>query len=206
MRQADPSVGCLRSLECLGEAAMNVQPDLQMDKAAFLAWADGRDGRYELAEGRVVMMTGGTMRHGMIVGNLFESLRRQLDRKRWVVLTEFGVDVGPRTIRYPDVVVDERGAKGRDLTAKAPVLVAEVLSPSSIQIDLGDKASEYLQLPNLAAYLVLAQDEIKTWAYVRGSGNFSAPQVAAGAHQYIGLPAFGLQLSLADIYADIEFD
>jgi Uma2 family endonuclease len=185
---------------------MNVQPDLQMDKAAFLAWVEGREGRYELAGGRVLMMTGGTMGHGLVVGNLFELLRARLDRKRWVVVTEVGVDVGPRSIRYPDVVVDHPGAKRRDLTAKAPVLVAEVLSPSTTTIDLGDKASEYLRLPGLAAYLVLAQDEVKAWVYVRGSEQFPAPEAIAGEDATIRIPALGLDLPLIEIYAGIEFD
>ena len=125
---------------------MNVQPQLQMDNATFLDWVQGREERYELAGGRVMMMTGGTMRHGLIVGNLFELLRARLDRKQWVVLTDFGIDVRPGTIRYADIVVDQYGAKGDALTAKAPVFVAEVLSPSTMKIDLGDKAADYLQL------------------------------------------------------------
>ena len=76
-----------------------------------------------------MMMTGATMRHGLIVGNLFELLRARLDRKQWV-LTDFGIDVRPGTVRYTDIVVDQYGAKGDALTAKAPMLVAEVLSPS----------------------------------------------------------------------------
>ena len=39
-----------------GEADMNIQQPTYMDKSAFLAWAQGREGRFELAEGRVVMM------------------------------------------------------------------------------------------------------------------------------------------------------
>jgi Uma2 family endonuclease len=185
---------------------MNVQPDTQMDKAAFLAWVEGREGRYELAGGRVLMMPGGTMGHGLVVGNLFELLRTRLDRKRWIVVTEAGVDVGPRTIRYPDVVVDHPGAKRRDLTAKAPVLGAEVLSPSTTTIDLGDKASEYLRLPSLAAYLVLAQDEAKAWVYIRGSEQFPAPEVIAGEGATIRVPALEIEFPLAEIYAGIEFD
>jgi Uma2 family endonuclease len=185
---------------------MNVQPDLQMDKTAFLAWVEGREGRYELAGGRVLMMTGGTMRHALIVGNLFELLRARLDRKRWVVLTEFGIDVGPRSIRYPDVVVDHPGAKGRDLTARAPALVAEVLSPSTATIDLGDKAAEYLRLSSLAGYLVLAQDEVKAWVFVRGVSQLPAPEVIAGPDGTITIPSLGLDLPLAKIYADVEFD
>jgi Uma2 family endonuclease len=185
---------------------MNVQSDLQMDKAAFLAWVEGREGRYELAGGHVLMMTGGTMQHALIVGNLFELLRARLDRKRWRVLSDFGVDVGPRTVRYADVVVDHPGAQRKALTAKAPVLVAEVLSPSTATIDLGDKAAEYLRLPSLASYLVFSQDEVKAWVFVRGSSQLPAPEVIAGADETIAIPALGLDLPLADIYADIEFD
>jgi Uma2 family endonuclease len=185
---------------------MNVQPDLHMDKAAFLAWVEGREGHYELAGGRVLMMTGGTRRHALIAGNLFELLRARLDRKRWVVLTEFGVDVGPRSIRYPDVVVDHPGAKGGDLTTNAPALVAEVLSPSTATIDLGDKAAEYLRLPSLAGYLVLAQDEVKAWVFVRGASALPAPEVIDGTDGRVAIPPLDLDLSLADIYAGIEFD
>ncbi len=39
---------------------MNVQTNLRMDKATFLAWVQERDERYELDDGHVVMMTGGT--------------------------------------------------------------------------------------------------------------------------------------------------
>ena len=98
---------------------MNVQPHLQMDNATFLDWIQVREERYELAEGRVMMMTGATMRHGLIVGNLFELLRARLDRKQWVVLTDFGIDVRPGTVRYADIVVDQYGAKGRRIDCKS---------------------------------------------------------------------------------------
>jgi hypothetical protein len=39
---------------------MNVQPDRRMDKPEFLSWVQAREGRYELAGSRVVMMTGGS--------------------------------------------------------------------------------------------------------------------------------------------------
>ena len=61
-------------------------------------------------------------------------------------------------IRFPDIIVDRAGEAPKDLTGTAPVLIAEVLSPSSEQVDLGDKSTEYLQLPSLAIYLVFAQD------------------------------------------------
>jgi hypothetical protein len=54
-----------------------------------------------------MMMTGGTMRHRLLVGNLFERLRARLDRKQWVVATELGIGLRPGTVRYADLLVDE---------------------------------------------------------------------------------------------------
>jgi Putative restriction endonuclease len=53
---------------------MNVQLPTHMDKAAFLAWADGREGHYELVGGRVVMMVGASRAHGIIIRNLILTL------------------------------------------------------------------------------------------------------------------------------------
>ena len=185
---------------------MNVQPHLQMDKAAFLAWAQAREGRFELAERRVVVMTGESKTHALIASGLLRALWARIDLEKWVVLgSDLAVDVGPGSLRYPDAMVDSIGGH-RALTATAPVLIAEVVSPSSATLDLGDKAAEYLRLPGLAAYLVLAQDEVKAWVYIRGSEQLPAPQVVAGIDATISVPALGLDLPLADIYAGIEFD
>ena len=65
-----PSLPCW--VDCLylrkDEAPMNIQLPAHMDKPSFLAWLQGREGRFELVDGRVVMMTGGTMAHGLIAG------------------------------------------------------------------------------------------------------------------------------------------
>jgi Uma2 family endonuclease len=185
---------------------MNVQPNLYMDKPKFLAWVQGREGRYELAERRVVMMTGGSRGHGVIMRRLASSLEKRLDGTRWTVLTsDFGVDLGPRTIRYPDVVVDSVGGSFDDLVATAPTLIAEIVSPSSATYDLGDKAAEYLRLPSLTAYLVLAQDEPKAWVWVRGAAGFSpGPEVIAGDDARIEIPPLGVDLPLSEIYAGVE--
>jgi Uma2 family endonuclease len=58
---------------------MNVQLPAHIDKPTFLAWVQGREGRYELVQGRVVMMTGASREHGKIVSNLVALLRSQID-------------------------------------------------------------------------------------------------------------------------------
>jgi len=78
---------------------MNVQLDLRMDKPEFLAWVQVHEGRYELAGNRVVMMTGGSRGHAILVRRLATALEKRLDGNRWAVMTsDFGVDVGPSTV------------------------------------------------------------------------------------------------------------
>ena len=182
---------------------MNVQLDLRMDKPAFLTWVQAHEGRYELAGNRVVMTTGGSRGHAILVRRLAAALEKRLEGNRWTVLTsDFGVDVGPSTVRYPDVVVDVAGGRFKDLTATAPVLIAEVISPSSAKDDLGATADEYLRLPSLLGYLVLAQEEAKTLVWVRGAGGFSPePKVVEGQTAVIEIASLGIDLALAEIYA-----
>jgi Uma2 family endonuclease len=184
---------------------MNVQLDLRMDKSEFLTWVQAHEGRYELAGSRVVMMTGGSRGHAILVRRLAAALEKRLDAKHWTVLTsDFGVDLGPATVRYPDVLVDVAGGQFKDLTATAPALVAEVLSPSSVKDDLGPKADEYVRLSSLCAYLVLAQNEPKAWVWVRGAaGSPPEPEVLKGHGAVIAIPSFGIDLPLAEIYAGI---
>jgi Uma2 family endonuclease len=187
------------------EVPMNVQLPVHVDKRGFLAWVQGREGRYELAGGRVVMMVGASRAHGILVMNLASIMRAQLDAREWTVIADFGLDLGPETLRYPDIVVDPAGGSADDYTATAPALIAEVLSPSTADVDLGDKAAEYRQLPSLSAYLVFAQREPKAWVWVRGSDGFPpAPNVIVGYDKVIHIAALRLVMPLGAVYAGIE--
>jgi Uma2 family endonuclease len=186
---------------------MNIQLPQRMDKAAFLEWVQGREERHELDRGRVIMTTGGSRAHWQIAANLFKALDARIDPEKWAVLPEFGIELESESIRYPDIIVDAAGEAPKDLAATAPVLIAEVLSPSSERIDLGDKSSEYLRLPSLAAYCVLAQDAIKAWVWTRGPGGFPpGPELFEGESAVIRIEALALDLPLKEIYTRVRMD
>ena len=87
------------------------------------------------------------------------------------------------------------------------MLIAEVLSPSSELIDLGDKSSEYLRLPSLAAYCVFAQDAVKAWVWTRGGGGFPpGPELFEGESAVIRIEALALDLPLKEIYTRVRLD
>jgi Uma2 family endonuclease len=183
---------------------MNIRPDLRMSTAAFIEWDAGEGQRCELVGGRVVMMPRPSQAHGVIVSNLHHLLRNKLDPKQWFVIMEFGLDTGPDTLRYPDLVVYPTGSPDKSYTTTTPVLLAEVLSPSSEATDLGDKAAEYLELPSLLAYIVLSQDERRAWMWSRPStapSFASGPKVISGPEAVIPVGGLQLELSVADIYA-----
>jgi Uma2 family endonuclease len=185
---------------------MNIQLPTHIDKSTFLAWIQGREERYELVHGRVVMMVGASRNHGRIVTNLVVLLRAQLDSREWEVIADFGLDAGPDTLRYPDIVVDRAGGGGRDYIATAPVLLIEVLSPSSVAIDLQDKAAEYRQLPSLDAYVVFSQDELKAWVWERSEGEFPLkPAESLGSDKIIPIKTPHLALPLSEVYAGVRF-
>lgn len=184
---------------------MNVRQDLQMTKAAFLQWSGGeKRQRFELVGGRVVMMPRPSRDHGVIAGNLFALLHAMLRAEPFDVIMEFGLDTLPDTLRYPDVVVCPT-SPGRSHTTGTPVLLAEVLSPSNAKDDF-DKASEYLRLPTLLCYVVLAQDEPKAWLWSRASPSkaFAAePEEIAGIEAVIAVAGMGLKLPMVEVYRGV---
>jgi Uma2 family endonuclease len=187
---------------------MNVRPDLRMSKAAFLDWDAGEGQRCELVGGRVIMIARPSRAHGKIVMNLATYLNTRLDPNQWDVIMEFGLDTGPETLRYPDVVVFPYGSPGRSRTTSTPVLLAEALSPSTAEIDFGDKTAEYLELPSLLAYIVLSQDEPKAWMWSRASTSVPfapVPKVISGAEAFIPVGGLQLDVPMVDVYRGVAF-
>lgn len=186
---------------------MNIVPNLplHMDKAAFLAWHRGNEGRYELAGGSVIVMAGVSKAHIRIVQNLVLALRVRLDRAQWEPFGELGLDVGPETLRYPDVVVDRAGGADREYIATAPVLLAEVLSPSTAAVDLGDKLAEYFEIPSVSAYIVFSQNEAKAWMWVKDQST-PKPEVVVGVEANIHVAALQIELPMSEIYAGVKID
>jgi Uma2 family endonuclease len=183
---------------------MHTELPFDIDKSAFLAWGQQQEGRYELADGRVVKTPAQTRTHALTVTHLISLMSAHLDEHTWEAFLNFGVETGPRSLRYPDIVVDRASGSGSDLTATAPVLLAEVMSRSTAEIDLGDKLAEYLRLPSLSAYIVLAEDEPKAWMWMRPDGRFRpSAAVITGLDEVIRVAELQPALPLGAVYAHL---
>lgn len=184
------------------EAATNAPLAAAQD--AFLLWAAEQEGRHELVGGQVVMMAPVNRAHAVLSVRIAAALFRQVDPDRFDVT---GPDFGVRTqagVRSPDVMVDLRsGSASR--AAEAPVLIGEILSPSSIAIDMLTKTSEYTALPSLQLYVVFSQDEPRAWLWQRDDqGAFpDRPVMIAGADAVLSIPSLEAALPLGELYRGI---
>lgn len=182
---------------------------MYVDKPTFYRFiTEASDGaRYEYVRGWIMQQqAGGTFNHVQIGRRISRIIDTQLDLARWAISDfERGVDT-PETVRYPDVVVEPVGAAGSSLATTTPVLVVEVLSPSSEERDLSAKPLEYLNIATLQAYIVASQDQPKCYVWQRRpDGAFdAAPRVIEGRDQSIQIAALSVAIPLAEVYRGID--
>ncbi|MEO8421419.1 MAG: Uma2 family endonuclease [Hyphomicrobium sp.] len=171
---------------------------------ASLSHDDGY--RYELSGGKVTrMMIKVSRAHWRVSKNVLIELSRIIDGTRFEAgPAEFGVKTGVG-VRYPDVTVDQRNEQLKDLACEAPTLIVEVLSPSSIALDMTTKQREYTAIPSLQTYLVCSQDEPRAWVWKRqpdGTRPVDAEEIV-GRDGVIALGGLEAELSMAAIFRGI---
>jgi Uma2 family endonuclease len=171
----------------------------------FLVDADEQH-RYEFVRGWIMQQqAGGTLRHVRVGTRFLTYISQQLDPNRWIVSSsDRAIDTGD-TVRYADVVVEAPGAAPDSLATTAPVLIVEVLSPSSEERDLGQKPDEYLALPSLQGYIVAHQDEARCFVWIRKrDGSFSPePATVEGMEAAIEVPSLAIRVVLGEIYRGV---
>lgn len=183
---------------------MNVQSRLPTTPDEFLRWNEGREERWDFVDGRIVdMMVTVPKAHAIISSNLHFLLRSALSCPPHVVSSaDFGVKTAT-SVRYPDIMVDGAVGDPSDLAAARPLLIAEVLSPSTEPIDFGPKADEYRTIVSLRYYLVLSQEAKRAWLWRRGADDvWSDPQLIE-ADGSIDLTDLGLTLRIQQVYAGL---
>lgn len=179
----------------------------KMSVEGFFRWADGLDARYELVDGVPRLQPWVRRSHSLIASNIAFALQTQLDRHRHAVHQgDFAVATGPKSIRYADVLVEPRGASLDERTADSAILLIEILSPSTVHVDFGPKAQEYLSLPSLDTYLIVDADRRCVWQWSRDAeGNWpDAPLCMEDENSEVILCAVGARLSFDDIYKDVR--
>jgi len=173
--------------------------------AEFLAWEERQPLRYEFDGVGPVAMTGGTAGHAAIQANLAIAIGGRL---RGGPCRFFGSDLKIRTagdhIRYPDGVVVCSSVDRAATLVSDPVVIFEVLSPSTAGTDRIAKAREYQATPSVRRYVMLEQDRIGATVYAR-SGDVWTHEILI-ADSVLALPEIGVELLLGELYEGLAFE
>jgi Uma2 family endonuclease len=178
----------------------------RMTVGDFLSWVEGKPGRYELFRGEVYAMSPETVGHASTKGAVYLALSNAIRQGR---LPCHALPDGA-TIRIDDTTAYEPDALvycGERLPASAieipnPVVIVEVLSPSTRGVDLSLKLIGYFRLPSVAHYLIVDPTRAEVIHHARGSGDTILTRIVTDGT--IALDPPGLTLALADIYDEIR--
>lgn len=163
----------------------------------------------EYVSGRIIAMAGASYQHTVITMNISGELYGQLkDRECTVHTNDMRVKASATSSYfYPDIVVVCDKPRFEDNTFDIllnPIVIIEVLSPSTEDYDRIDKFSHYQELASLQEYILVSQDEVHVEHYMR-DGTLWKPTDFRSFENVLSLTSIACELSLRDIYRRIDF-
>jgi Uma2 family endonuclease len=172
----------------------------------FLAWERQQAERYEWVGGVVRMMTGGTIDHNRIIRNVADALARGLQgRDCEVFITDVKVVSRAADVMYPDVVVACGPIAGKATELNAPIVVVEVLSPSTAERDQGRKRWAYWSISSLRHYVLIDQDQPIVETSSPDAGGSWRSVIHRGLDARLRLDVLGVEIGLDEVFARVAF-
>ena len=179
----------------------------RMTPEEYLAWERKQVDRHEFYDGEVFAQAGGTRNHSLIGMNMAGEVRNFLrghpceahgsDMRVLIEATGYHA--------YPDVSVVCPPVEGpADDLITNPVLLVEVLSPSTADFDRGGKFDHYRQIPSLREYIVIWQDQVRIEQRIRQDAEWLLRNIAE-ITQRLELASIDGSIAMADVYDKVSF-
>ena len=186
-------------------AAIGQYPARPMTRAAFLDWVQTQDGRFEFDGDTPVAMVGGTVNHSRIGGNIYATLRERLRGTACEVLnSDAGIATVREAVRFPDAVVTCSHPTGTSTLVPEPVIVFEVLSPSSGRVDRVVKLREYGPVESIRRYVILEYSGIAATVFERQLASDPWTARALTAEDMLDMPEISVSIPLAVLYDNVD--
>jgi len=161
--------------------------------------------KHEYRRGQVYAMVGAKKPHIVIAGNLITLLNNHLDDTPCIVLNS---DIKVRLEEadcyyYPDVAVtcDERDTNSTEDFILYPILVIEVLSPSTAAFDRGEKFADYQTSPSLREYVLINQSQMRVECFRLESGYWVSQTYEQGSE--VDFASIDYRGDIASIYRKV---
>ena len=167
------------------------------------------EGKNEYYQGEMFAMARVSYVHTVVAGNTAAELSRQLRPTPYTVsISDLRVRVSATGLyTYPDVVVacEPKFLDGHFDVLLNPVLLVEVLSPSTEAYDRGRKFKHYRAIESLQAYLMVSTDCVQADLHTRQPDGGWLLTSASRLEDVLSLQSIACQLTLADLYEKVDF-
>lgn len=179
----------------------------RMTADEFLAEYEGAPGKWELVAGEPRLMSGGSARHAHVAGNIYFALRKQLAGSGCVPFnSDMGVRITEHEVRYPDVAIycDPQDT-GADLSAtrafRFPIVLFEVLSPTTSRADRFDKLMRYQDVGSVVLIVLVDPDRRIFETYSRIEEGWQVGHHLPGATLSVLNPTF--EITASEMFASL---
>lgn len=182
--------------------------DRKMTVEEYFELEEQSEIRHEYYDGEVYAMSGTTLNHNSIVGNVWGVFKSFFRKRGCRVFGEsVKLKVSDRYYLYPDVIVT---CVPKDTSAtymvEQPSILVEVSSKTTGARDRGIKLKQYKTIPSLQYYLIVSQREYSVEVFSRvDGGDLWTYRSFESEEDVIRFDAFSFEISLKTIYDDIEF-
>lgn len=179
----------------------------------YIELEEASEAKHEYENGTVLAMTGGSLNHGFLCGNIYNELRTGIRNNQMsckVVGSEVRVHIKQAdAIVYPDtmVICEEINTSDEDKEAIInPLVIVEVLSKSTESYDRGDKFYKYSKLASFKEYLLIHQDKAVVETFFRTDENTWEIDRFIGLDRVVQLKSLPLSIEMEKLYDSVQFD
>jgi len=182
---------------------------LYYSKEEYLEMEAAADYKSEYYQGEIFAMSGGTRKHSLVCVNLIRRISEGIDNRDCQCFeSNMKLEIAEADAYvYPDVMVVCGDAEAAENTTDAitnPVLIIEVLSPSTESFDRGLKFEYYKTVPSLKEYVLVSQNKPKIEVFFRQNENLWTYTVVEGLDNNVVLQSLGYEMALKKIYHKVS--
>lgn len=177
---------------------------VMLDRDEYRRWAEQQPrGRFERVDGEVIAMAPQRVIHARVKARVWLALDRAIRAAGLpceALPDGITVEVGDNTDYEPDTVVN-CGERLEDdaIAAPNPVVIVEVLSPSTQSVDTGAKLLDYFRVPSIRHYLIVHTKRRAVIHHRRRDDGGIETALAAGGQLALDPP--GISVAVEDFYA-----
>lgn len=164
--------------------------------------------KHEYVCGEVYAMAGTSDRHNLIAGSLYAALLTHLRNSSCdPFFGDIKVRVAPDVYYYPDVLVSCEQTPENPYFRNEPILIVEVISPSTKEIDRREKLLFYQKMPSVQEYAVVEQEKMHVEVHRRQpNGTWITYYFNQNADEAVEFQSVELTLTLGEIYRRVKFE